>query len=946
MSATEAKPLLEREAELAALDTAIEDSRAGRGRLMLIGGAAGVGKSSLAAIAAARAAEQGAEVLCARSGEFELELPYGVLRQLFEPVLARVSAAERDRLGAGAARPAVEMLDPRAPVADPQPSDEESIRHGLYWLTANLAGRKPLCITIDDAQWADVPTLRWLSYLVRRVDGIPALIVVTTGEDRPSEAGPMLAQMAAEPVTVALRPSPLTRDAAHLLVSQRLEAEVDPEFAEACRTACGGKPLLMRELTAALHDDGVAPVAANASRVMELAPSAVSRLLLLRLAHLPAEATALARAVAVLAPRAELRLAATVAGLSADEASRGADGLVGAEVLSPERPLSFLHPILRAAVYADLPAGERSRSHAHAASLLEAEGEHDRSAAHLLHTDPAGNAETVALLRRAARSALAAGAPPSAARLLRRALAEPVEPALQSELLLELGSAEIRAGEPEALEHLQTALDEAGDDDQHGARIALELGGALVARGRPADGAQVLLRVAEAVRETDADLSLRLEADLLAAVRLDAQSTIATADIRARARGLTGRSSGERVALASASFEAMLDGEAAPVVGDLAERAFAEPLGPEHNAHSPAFAQGAFAAAAADRADIAQRFWDHALSQAYARGSSLGVAIATCWRSNLAFRTGDVPVAETEARNSLSASEDHSWELGGLAALAFLIEALLERGEQAESEQLLERAGMTAEIPPTVLANSLLFSRGRLRLAADRPAEALDDLLRCGRRLARWATGNPAAMPWRSCAALAHHALGEVDAAHSLALEELELARGFGAPRAIGIALRTAGMVQGDEALLRESVLVLERSIAPLELARAQVELGAAMRRGGDRAASREHLRSGLELADRSGATVLAEQAREELVAGGARPRRSALSGVEGLTPSEGRVASLAAEGMTNRDVAQTLFVTTKTVEMHLSRAYGKLGIGSRDELAAALAPSDGEEAA
>lgn len=589
---------------------------------------------------------------------------------------------------------------------------------------------------------------------------------------------------------------------------------------------------------------------------------------------------------------------------------------------------------------------ERSRSHAHAASLLEAEGEHNRAATHHLHTDPAGNAETVALLRRAARSTLAAGAPSSAARLLRRARAEPIDPALHGELLLELGSAEIRAGEPEALEHLQTALDEAGEDDHHRARIALELGGALVARGRPADGAQVLLRASEAVRETDTDLSLRLEADLLAAVRLDAQSTIATADIRARARGLTGRSSGERVALASASFEAMLDEEAATVVGELAERAFAEPLGTEHNAHSPAFAQGAFAAAAADRTGIAQRFWDHALSQAYGRGSALGVAIATCWRSNLAFRIGDVPTAETEARNSLSASEDHCWELGGLAALAFLIDALLERGELAESEQLLERAGMTAEIPPTVLANNLLFSRGRLRLAAERPEEALDDLLRCGRRLARWATGNPAAVAWRSSAALAHHALGQVDAAHSLALEEVELARGFGAPRALGIALRTAGMVQGDEALLRESVSVLEDSAAPLELARAHVELGAAMRRGGDRAASREHLRSGLELADRSGATVLAEQAREELVAGGARPRRSALSGFEGLTPSERRVAGLAAEGMTNCDVAQTLFVTTKTVEMHLSRAYGKLGIGSRGELAAALAQGDGEAVA
>lgn len=396
------------------------------------------------------------------------------------------------------------------------------------------------------------------------------------------------------------------------------------------------------------------------------------------------------------------------------------------------------------------------------------------------------------------------------------------------------------------------------------------------------------------------------------------------------------------MALAAASFEAMLDGEPAAAVGELAERAYVLPLGPEHSAHSPPFAQGAFAAAAADRPDLAERFWDHTLDEAHARGSALGVAIASCWRSNLAFRSGSVAAAEVEARASLSASEDHGWDLGGLAALAFLIDALLEREEPAEAQRELEDAGMTGEIPPTVIANNLLFSRGRLALAAERPADALDDLLRCGRRLERWATRNPAAVAWRSSAALAHHALGDGDAATRLALEEVELARSFGAPRAFGIALRTAALVQGDEEMLREAVAVLEDSPAPLELARTRVELGAAMRRGGERAAAREHLRAGLELADRCDATLLAERAREELVASGARPRRPARSGVRALTPSERRVARLAVGGMTNRELAQALFVTPKTVEMHLSRAYGKLGIASRRELADAL--GDGEE--
>jgi DNA-binding CsgD family transcriptional regulator len=174
-----------------------------------------------------------------------------------------------------------------------------------------------------------------------------------------------------------------------------------------------------------------------------------------------------------------------------------------------------------------------------------------------------------------------------------------------------------------------------------------------------------------------------------------------------------------------------------------------------------------------------------------------------------------------------------------------------------------------------------------------------------------------------------------------LAREELELARAWGAPRALGRALRVVGLVesgrQGIERI-RESVAVLEHSPARLEQAYAVTDLGAALRRGNRRAEAREHLRSGLELAQRCGATRLAERAHEELVAAGARPRRLVMSGVESLTPSERRTAGLAAEGLTNKEIAQALFVTPRTVEMHLSNAFRKLDISARTQLPAALA--------
>jgi DNA-binding CsgD family transcriptional regulator len=192
----------------------------------------------------------------------------------------------------------------------------------------------------------------------------------------------------------------------------------------------------------------------------------------------------------------------------------------------------------------------------------------------------------------------------------------------------------------------------------------------------------------------------------------------------------------------------------------------------------------------------------------------------------------------------------------------------------------------------------------------------------------------------RAGAAQALLRLGERDAAHRVAQSELADVRVFAAPRALGIATRVTGLTQGGEGgiqLLQESVASLRGSAAALELAHSLTELGAALRRAGQRAAAREPLAEALDLAVRCGARRLAGRAREELKATGARPRRESRFGVEALSPSELRVTSLAAEGRTNREIAQELYVTLKTVEGHLSRAYTKLGIQSRAQLSDVL---------
>jgi DNA-binding CsgD family transcriptional regulator len=234
-----------------------------------------------------------------------------------------------------------------------------------------------------------------------------------------------------------------------------------------------------------------------------------------------------------------------------------------------------------------------------------------------------------------------------------------------------------------------------------------------------------------------------------------------------------------------------------------------------------------------------------------------------------------------------------------------------------------------------------LTARGRLRLDQRRPENALDDFLAIGRIAEAVEIHNPAFRPWRSHAATALHALGRDGEARELATEELELARRWGAPRPIGVALCTLGLIDGDthgDVRLREAIDVLAASPARLEHAKALVQLGAARRRRNARVEAKELLREGVELAYRCGATALVERGNEELAATGARPRKILLTGLDSLTASERRVAQLAADELSNKDIAQALFVTVKTIEVHLSNAYRKLEIGSRRELAAALA--------
>ena len=247
------------------------------------------------------------------------------------------------------------------------------------------------------------------------------------------------------------------------------------------------------------------------------------------------------------------------------------------------------------------------------------------------------------------------------------------------------------------------------------------------------------------------------------------------------------------------------------------------------------------------------------------------------------------------------------------------------------------------ELPQTLSVCQALASRGRLALRMGDARAAIADLEEAGRRALAIAYVNPMALMWRSYAALAAARLGEPDRAQALIAEELEIAHRFGAPEPIGEALRVRALLapSADMAeLAREAVDVLAGSELRVAHARALIDLGAALRRRGHRRDAREPLREGLDLANRCGSVLETDRAMDELRAAGARPRRPLLRGVDALSAQERRVAALASEGLSNREIAEALFLTRRTVEMHLTGAYRKLDVAGRAQLPAVLAAS------
>ena len=920
-----------RDQELAVLSAAVAGAAAGQGSLVLVEGPPGIGKTTLLRAVCAAAAP-GGQILTARGLALEGGFSYGIVRQLIEPVRAAAGPGEWDGLLDGAARLAARVFDG----AEPGPVEDDvpyAVMHGLYWLAANLAARGPLVIAVDDAHWADAPSLRWLAHLAARIEGLPvALLLAVRGDPgQPAMIQDVVGELRACPAGTPLRLGPLEAQATAALVRQRLDATADDRLCQACHARTGGNPFLLEALASALRAPSGGDLLA---RVDSLGPEPVAQAVLRRVGQLGDDAGRLTRALAVLGGPAPLRHAAALTGQDASAAARLADSLRAADVLAPGSVLEFAHPIVRTAVYDSIPAGERALAHAEAARLLDGEGaDPERIALHLLRSEPAGDARVVALLRVAAAAASGRGAPGPAAEYLRRALDEPPDPAARPAVLLQLGLALASERNPAAVTALRQAV---GLTQTPGDRAAAALLAArLLGIWGYHDSVTLICRDALASGPDLGPAADGLEAELFASSFISAATASEAWALAGSHLADPGASSMWRVYNAVfATGTAQPASDALAWLAPVLDGGFAE-IPPD----SLAAVYALLILIWNGDLGTASTICDGVLSAARTRGSMSMVAHASCLRSMINRRLGKLEDAAADARLGLDFKLATSPPLAVAWAAAFCIEALTDLGRLDEAEAVAQAAA--GREPSTGWIHTVLFlqARGALRVAQQRPGAALDDLVAAAAGWRGLFIGNPAIASWRTAAVAAHAALGHREQAAALASEQLALARKTGNPATIGTALRAHAAVACDhpEESLSEAVSLLEPTHARHELALTLADLGTHLRHAGRRSDAQAPLRRALDLAQRTGAAPLADQARRELLATGARPRRTALTGPDALTSAERRVADLAANGMSNRQIAQHLFITLPTVETHLRHAFGKLGITSRAGLPAEL---------
>ncbi|WP_030022704.1 AAA family ATPase [Streptomyces monomycini] len=899
-----------RHAELAALVQAAEEARTGTARRVVVRGAAGTGKTSLLRALRRDPRLRGATVLDTVCEERHSQEEHGALRRLLP---------DAERLPSGGS--------------------------GTWQAVADAIGRGPGVLVVDDAQWCDERSLRRLERLPREAEGLPLLIVLAWGAHGTGSARAALGTLVRQPGTRLVTLEALREAAVGEVVGRTFGTPPDPAFVRRCAALTGGNPLLLRHLLVRLRRRGTPPAGDAVGHADEGWHEARTAVVRAHLGRLPEERRRVLRAAAVLGwtgtpppaaaadghPATPERVGA-LAGVSAWQASEILGGY--GDVPPIGEPES-----LRAIVLATTPPEELTDLRTRAARLLNDEGcpAHD-VAAHLLFLPRLTEAWMLGVLRDAAEQARWSGAPAEAVPCLRLLLAHEREEHGRVRTGLELAAALVTTDPSAALDVLERLLHETADARLH-ALAAVQFGTTAVATGNPSAAFDVLSHARRTLGEAsasdtgpaDRELGRRAEAALLFAALHDRPASEA---LGTRVRDAAARAPDGAAGLLPRALLGAVEGTSARTVADLADRAV---RAGETEVPDWMRVQAALVCYLADEPGMTLEMLGRALADSAGCVPRWALLAA---RSTVRHRLGDIPAATADARAALEGMRHPGQRTCSASPLAAWARVQLERFGPDAAKPVLDQV-TERHLQYSVLDEPYYLTvRAQERLHRGDLEGALAHARACGRWLDDAGLTNPAWGPWRSLAVTALTGLGRTGEAAELADAGLEPARRWGTRHAVGLALLTAGIAAtGDRrvALLEQAVHELSRTQARLDRARAHMLLGSALARRGDAEGAYRRLWDAYETARHCGSSALTAKTLGVLATAGGGARRTA-GALARLSPTEWQVAGSAARGASNREIAETLFLGRRTVEMHLTSVYRKLGLAGRAGLPGALA--------
>ncbi len=886
-----------------------------------------MGKTAFVGAASQIAREAGVAVLQARADNLGEQMLGGIVERL---LYSHVADASQVQPASAQPRLAVKQLDQ---------------------LIRSLAAERGVLVALDDAHVLDEECVEWLQGLERGPSHRRIRVLLSVAERSPqSPLRPVDTLLSAQNARV-MSLTALSADGVAALVADCLRGywtlPIDQGFTDACCDATRGVPLFVIALLREMRSAHVEPTAAGVRRVEQATSPTVARWVLSRLSQLPEDVGRVLEAAAVVDMPGDTDILAKTTKLTVARVRAVTHMLTASDLLVREESRLTFIPLVRHTVYDEIDPATREKLHMRAATYLHNRGTDPAEVVeHLLHTEPGHRQWVAQALASAGQAALQAGSVSEAVRYLRRCLAETPGKFGPDDVRLDLVRAEAAVDQRAAVEHL-------GDAVRGGARPELAAGVA-VSLTRIATDADVKAKLAATLDEiagglASSDLTSRTELCIASALLAGPPAALQVAEkLRSQLDDWHPGTQTERKAVALFAIADTVDPRTRPAsdVADSLLRVIDEDhLASGDRVDCELWARAVLALARSGEFEQADKLARHAQSESRPRRFRTAEAEFLLTLAISLSMQGALRDAEAEVRTALSLAEGEPWPRRPEAA-ACLVSVLLDQGRADEADDVVRRfAG--AEIQPSAFeALSLLEQRGRLRSQEGRAAEALSDFLLAGQRAESLGVCSPAVTVWRSEAALLLHREDRTAEAVRVASENAELARAHGAPWTVGSALRIEALVgpttQRIERL-EEAVEYLDHSPAQLQLAVALADLGCALRAAeASSTRARTVLRRAADIAFRQGASPLATRSATELRLSGARPRRLALWGPGALTSSERRIVELATAGLTNAEIADELFVSEKTIEGHLVRAYRKLGVRSRRELKERL-PAAGE---